>query len=580
MFRVGQLALLPATVAALVAQRETPAKFVEQLTAIQERLEKESNDDKDATGKMSCWCQTYLTDKQKVVEDMQSQLSSLTHDIAQQQATNSRLKLELSDHQKELSDNQQDLSTATALREKDASKFQEEEQLHVQNIKQLDGAMTALSNSPEAQLSLAQINAVKSQVRALDKANRIASASSPEEIQGVLKQMRGVFSESLKDMQNDESVAAERHSGLVDAKSEEIDAIQARIEQKTRLAAEGGVELARQQEEQSTFTGLLDANVQLVSAMQAACKSSEDSQQTRQDLRQAELTDLADARADLSGMQFLAVAGRRQAPTINPQAEELCLAGHDLLEVEWRRSARSACEKARAGQMQDAAEVVQDIVDELKVAQENATSSAQSCAQKVQAATEREQAKLKDEEVKANVVDSDKASIEEQIANINQQASQSNAAKSAFSEAQTAQHSLAQGIEMTANNVFSLLRDLSGKVPENVATKLAKVQENSEKLKAEAASYDAAVSKQAQQLSSLLDASVSSASRAMIPLRLSRADKEEAQVAMHTEQHHRAHAGSTVTCDPNALSHRAQTLSSQIERLGSVAANFAYASLR
>merc|ERR1719491_1619006 len=169
---------LPAAASALFTHEATaPGKPAELLKAVQGTLEKGADEDKDAFDKMDCWCQTYLHEKEKVVEDMQQQSDSASHDIEAQSAANTRLQYEVESHRQDLQAGQEDLKTATAIRERGAQQFSEDEQQHKQNIGSLDDAIAAMGGSQGSAAALAQLRSMH-HVRAVDRRLRASSADS------------------------------------------------------------------------------------------------------------------------------------------------------------------------------------------------------------------------------------------------------------------------------------------------------------------------------------------------------------------------------------------------------------------
>jgi len=527
---------------------------------------------------------------------MQQQVEGMSHDLVAETAAKARLGFELKDHQKELSEGKADLVAANAIRDKGATQFQEDEQNHVQNIGALDGALTALGGSSpsDGSLALAQLRGTSQKTLAVHQADtRLSAGASPEEVSGILKQMRTNFHSTLEDMRHEEATNAVQHDELVTAKKDEIDAMQHRVEAKAQQAASTGVDVVRTQEQMDKSTEYVQANQKVVFAMQAACSSSEQASEARQQLRQGQLVDLQAALADLSdedlqaahakliGAQLLATAtrGKRSRGGLDPKTEELCLAGMSLSEKEWRAAAHSACEQARAGKIQDAADGVQEIVDKLKAAQANATASAAQCSQQLQASSDEAQATAKVNEVHMGVISSDKETLEDQINSINAQAASSEKAKASIADVRGAFHGVMSQIAFTANSISDVAQHLRSKLPANAASKLAAVEESSNTLRESAANFDVSFAKQVDGVVSVLDTSSRSAARLLIPLRLHRADEEEAAVDLHEKEHHAAAASQFVHCDAASLSGKAQQLGTQAEHLGTLASDLAYASL-
>lgn len=560
---------------AAAEQWQTPLPLQEQLAALQEQLEKEANDDKGAYEELDCWCKMYLPQKERVVDDMHQQLHILTHDIEAQTAVIQRLQYELDDHEHELGDSQRDLDTAKALRDNGAKRFNEEEQLHVQGVNQLDAALQALGGNHPQALTLSQMRSNTNKANALGRALRGPAPDNPGIVHGVLKEMRSVFQTNLKELRDQESSAATRHQDLVEAKAHEINALKKRVLQKTELEAEDHVEVTRKQEQKDKATRLLDANVQLVASMRGLCKGADDSFHVRWGLRQKELVDIAAAQAALHGTQLLATANADGGPA----AEPLCRISYDLLDREWRRTARQACNKARAGHLQDAAESAQDLADDMIAEQANLTTRAEDCKSIVQELSGEVQEAAHANSVQESAVRSKKQEVEEDIESINQQALNCGKAKAALVEAQRSQAHAAQGTVTVANSVQVSIMRVQRMAPAGVALKLERVLASSKELLSAAAAFEATNAKQAEDVIGFLDGAVLAASKALIPLHLIRADTEEAAVEVHMKQQ-RPRVLPEAGCDADALSARAGKLRNDARRLGEIAAKLSYAALR
>merc|ERR1719210_122357 len=115
---------------------------------------------------------------------------------------------------------------------------------------------------------------------------RLSSATSPDVVHGVLKQMRETFAEDLEEMKRAEDTAASQHEGLASAKAREVEAIRKQLQATKARAANGAVKLSRQRDVMERSQKLLDAYRSLTAEMQSACEDNTQAFSTRQEQRQ------------------------------------------------------------------------------------------------------------------------------------------------------------------------------------------------------------------------------------------------------------------------------------------------------
>jgi hypothetical protein len=569
-----------------VRQRERGAP-ADKIQVIQAKLESEAEQDKEAYDALGCWCQENLAAKQQAAEGMDVQVNGLSHDIEAQSAENARLNMELTSHQKELDDSQESLNQAKSMREEAANKFASDHQATTQYVNQLDDALTAV-NRPENRLSL--VSNMRSMLRAagsdglfLQLQKKTGGSTSPDVVAGVIKQMRSTFAEDLQDMEADESASAERHEDLAKAKAQEIGAIKRQIATKKQLAAAGGMQVARQKELVDRLSTLRDANAGLLASVKSLCDASEGAFQGRQDERQAELVALSSAQSAIAGAQFLALeGGRRQGGRAghfgDGGAEELCLAAMGIANKTWKAAAQAACEKARAGQTQDAADATEALEGAISAAQRAAESDAELCreAQK-EAAAEHERAS-ESLDTQSNSVGSDKQSAESQIDDVTQQSASADKAKATLVELRAKQRKVLQGMRFPAGLFPELLKHM----PQVAVPKLQEAAQHSEKLAKAAEAYDSRAEADAQKVSHNVDVTMSASAKVLITLRLIRADAEEAAISIKRERGVQAALTNRgpASCDAAALTAKAQQMGDILKKLSDAAEGLAFSALR
>merc|ERR1719217_1001011 len=87
---------------------------------VQEQLQAAAKEDESASEKSGCFCQGVLAAKQQNVENMQQQITQLSHDNDETKARISQLDVEVKMHSDELDASTNALSAAEAIRQKNA----------------------------------------------------------------------------------------------------------------------------------------------------------------------------------------------------------------------------------------------------------------------------------------------------------------------------------------------------------------------------------------------------------------------------------------------------------------------------
>jgi len=558
----------------------------ERLQKVREILEAQEEQDKKVSDRMGCWCQSHREEKRAYADELRQRLDGLSHDVQAAVAENARLNAELEQHKAELAEGQDSLSKADALREKAATKYSEEHQLTQQSIDQLDGALQALRSNSGHGLSMVEkmrrlldsssSGGVTQKGSLLQLRQQLNAASSPEMVYGVLKQMRSTFAANLKDMQEDESLMKSRHDALTSAKAREIESIKKQLVAKQQRVAEGGLAVTRQQEVLERMGKLLEATEGLVAAMGRVCEGRGQASEARHQARQAGLAALASAQAELAGAQLLALGAAARG-----RAEDLCLLAAGLPEEQWRGRAEAACAAAKNGHLQDAAEAAEALEEDINEALRAASSDAEQCKRAHQEAASQHARAMEDTEVRASVVDSAKQGADAQINEITGQADACQKAKAELAEIRTAQRGLSQGLRADAGRIEALLRTAGAAAPLAASAKLQEVVASVGKLSEAAEALGAGAEQGAQELSRSLDDAARAGAKVLIPLRLMRADAEEAAVSIHEEQEKSAHKASTgPACDLAALTAKVQSLQGHVKQLEDATVNFAWGSLR
>lgn len=581
-------ALTHAAVVASSMMRGGAPKVSEKLQAVQKSLEEQRKQDEASHEKMSCWCQTHLAEKQSALDDVSQQLQSLGSDVETTSASLSRLNIEVESHEKELADNQQDLSAAQALREKASSKFTDEEQTQVQNIDALSKAMAAIKSphgtSELAVSSMASILGISaqpwqsqdSQSMLLQLRGQVERRQSPDVVFGVLKRMKASFEKDLADSRNDENNEKDNHEELVGAKTKQILSLKKHLSNKKQRLAESKVQVLEKKKLIDRYGGLRDADQELLVAMKEFCQDGDDSFQARHEEYQNELLALSKAQAEFAGTQLLAVGGGDTKPGY---ADELCTVALGITGKDYRAKAKAACEKARDGQTQDAADAAEALQDELTTEAKKLGEQKSDCERSLEDARNEAEQANEITSARAGAIDSDKQSADARIDALKAQSSSSDKAKSELADVRDAVHQAMYNIGLVTHNTVTVMqkvKEAAGPAAGSISTAIG----HAEKLAGAAKAFDARNDAGAQKIGPLVDTALQAASKALIPLQMMRANAEEDALDVKRDQREHLNGAAVQKCNPAALASEAEKLQGFAEGLGNAASAWAYAALR
>jgi len=280
--------------AVVVATALPITEVVQLLKGMQRDLEGEAKEDADTYERLRCWCETNEKDKREAIEEQRQRIDQLEADIQAFSGTKGELGTNLERIKRDISEGKRALADATALRQREAAEFHEQEKQLIESIQLLRGAIEVLSkhhpamlqdgsgdaaaldamlpalrhavhqnlpllgwlqSSREKEVLLAFLNADSGILEPdvddgaavpqslLQRSTRARRASLPYrsyapqsgQVFGVLKQMKEAFEADLPEIQKEEISKQQAFSDLKGAKESEI--AQLETEQKTKAAA-------------------------------------------------------------------------------------------------------------------------------------------------------------------------------------------------------------------------------------------------------------------------------------------------------------------------------------------------------
>jgi len=155
----GQAASGTQAALAAIAEDESLSpvqRVVKLLGKMKEELMAEADKESSMYDKMSCWCETNQKEKTKAISDAETKDQELSSDIERRSARFGELSTEIAQLKDQIDQDSASLDEATALREKAAAEFKQEEKDLVQAITNLKNAVAVLAKHQGG--SLLQLN--------------------------------------------------------------------------------------------------------------------------------------------------------------------------------------------------------------------------------------------------------------------------------------------------------------------------------------------------------------------------------------------------------------------------------------
>jgi hypothetical protein len=549
-------------------------KTLNELTA---QLDKEAEADEKSHDKLGCWCQENTAAVGKDVDDSRAKSEDLHHKIEELTARNAQFSIEIDSHAADVESTQHSLDQAKSLRERESSKFADDEAAHMSSVSSLDDALKALrkGHGHEMDLAFAALHKkLQKDPKVSPKANKLMllvnkqlrGKQDPDVINGILKQMKGTFKNNLDQMRKDDEVSHKRFEDLVGAKQEMLNAQAAGLANKKRSAAQVSVELAEAKKQQESADRSQEADTKLLIAMKDLCKVEDAGFTARKTERQSEVTAISEAQVSLSDLPssqlavLSTVTSIKRSPISGDGEERLCkVAGK--IDKKWRKKAQAACEDAKAGKAKDAAKATNALKEEVEVAQKDAEDKSMKCERNTEEA--RTDGNLYSSE--ADRYQSSVEHMESEIDSVKDQTASNEKAKTDLLAAKEAQHAALQEMQFTCLSAAKLLRKASEKAKGIQAhAKLNEAMKHSESLASMAKEAQANTEKNVAAVLDAQKGSMKALSKAIIPLKLAKARAEED--AINAKESHAA--TESIGCNTEELRNKASELSDLSKELG------------
>jgi len=272
--------LLSLTVAANAAEREASMaaanpirKVVTMLQTLKSKVEGEGEKERELHEKYMCYCKGAGGTLAKSIADAQARAPELTSAIDAGNGQMAQLKEDLKNHQNDRAAAKAAIAAATSLREKEHAAFSTVESETSTNIAGIQKAIAAIEKGAggaflqtTAAATVKQLAMNSQKMMDADRQDVLSFLSGSSEyapasgeITGILKTMLDEMNADLADVTATETAAVADYEGLMSAKTKEVNALSAMIEQKLTRVGDLGVEIQEMKNDLGdTADGLAD----------------------------------------------------------------------------------------------------------------------------------------------------------------------------------------------------------------------------------------------------------------------------------------------------------------------------------
>jgi chromosome segregation ATPase len=282
-------------------------KVVNMLQMMQKKVEAEGEKEQELFDKFMCYCKSSGGDLAASIADAETKVSELPSAVEEAEGQLGQLKEDLKKAQADRTAAKAAIAEATAIREKEAAEFAELSNELKTNIAAIGKAVDALRKGMggaflQTTAATTLKNLVENDQKMLDVDREDltsflsdgASSGSSGAIVGILEQMRDTMNANLGDATGSEEESIKSFDTLVAAKTKEIEALTASIEDKTSAIGELGVQIVQMKEDLSDAEdGLLD-DKKFLADLEKNCATKEKEWAEICKLRSEELLALAD----------------------------------------------------------------------------------------------------------------------------------------------------------------------------------------------------------------------------------------------------------------------------------------------
>jgi len=256
------------------------------LQNMQKKVQAQGEKDQELFDKFMCYCKTGASALEKSIADAGDAIPELGANIEAGTSQLVQLKEDLKKAQTDRAAAKSAMSEATAIREKDATAYAKESGDLKTNLAALNKAIAAIEKGAGgAFLQTTSAATLRNLVEESDSLSDLdrhdvtsfltSETTGSGQISGILKAMGDTMSSTLKDVVATEEGSIKSYDELIAAKTAEVDALTAAIEEKTVRIGELGVEIVQMKQDLSDSEGSLLEDKKFAAELEKNCATKE-----------------------------------------------------------------------------------------------------------------------------------------------------------------------------------------------------------------------------------------------------------------------------------------------------------------
>jgi len=264
-------------------------KVVTMLQMIKKKVEAEGEAEEKLFGKFMCYCKNSGGDLQSGIDANTAKIPEVQSAIEEAQAQKAQLQEDLVKHQADRESAKGAMAEATSIREKEAATFAAYKAEAEANLAAIEKAVGALEKGMAGSfLQTTAVDVLKKIVQAdnimidSDRDEVMSFLSGTEdyapqsgEITGMLKQLGDRMAADLADTTKTEEEAIKSYNALMAAKTKEVNANTAAIEDKTIREGETSVNIVNMQNDLSDAQKALAEDTKFLADMEKNCATKQ-----------------------------------------------------------------------------------------------------------------------------------------------------------------------------------------------------------------------------------------------------------------------------------------------------------------
>jgi len=291
--------------------RDNPIrKVVTMLQGMQKKVEEEAKTELKLYEKFMCYCKTAGGDLDAGITESENKVKSMTAALKSAKEKKTQTEADLKEHQTSRAEAKAAMEEATAIREKEAAAFAKLKEDSETNIAALEKAIPAIERGMKgsflqttAASVLRRFTMEKAVLQDETRQELLAFLSGKDseeyapqsgQIVGIMKQMLEEMDKALVDATAAEEEAIKSYDALMEAKTKEVDALTAQIEEEQTRIGDLGVEIAGMENDIEDTQQSIAEDAKFIKELAVNCEKKKKEWAEICKVRQEELVALAD----------------------------------------------------------------------------------------------------------------------------------------------------------------------------------------------------------------------------------------------------------------------------------------------